>query len=430
LTEFSSQVGVLLFNTEKSPDPDGPGMTEDPLPVSKNCAILIPMQQIEDETIRYVKNLGKSDDFMGFDDKFGHSVDAKISDVLWLCSTMFSNCGKKIHIPQIFWFTSEDAPHKAGSAEHSQAFQKAKDLQQFQLDFQIFPMKENFNGDLFYRELLAQVLDIDVEDFPFPAPEFNEKVLLRRLVRQGYRRRALGYLNVELSDKAKFGVGIYSFARKSVIPKPTKIARDTNEQIIAKRSYKYADIVEGNDGIVDDVETKLEYNKTLEPAMAVKYQLVGDEKILFTPREAFEIKQLMEPKIKILGFKPSSVIADRHHVKSPYFIYPSDNSIKNSTVLFRTLWERCLSQNKVVICVFSMRLRATPRLAALVPQEQAEEDGEVYRYDGFQTGKYRWRCHRAHEEDRWSSAHQVQSLHVRQSLHQTNLREDRGAALR
>lgn len=319
---------------------------------------------------------------MGFDEKFGHSSNAKISDVLWLCSTMFSSCGK-IRIPQIMWYTSEDLPHQPGSNEHLQAFQKANDLQQFQLDFQFFPMKENFNGDLFYKDFLSQLLDTDIEEFP--KPEFDEKVLLRRMIHQGYTKRSLCYVNVEISENAKFGVGIYSFARKAVIPKPTRIARDTNEEIVAKRTYKYVTINEGNDGDVGEV-SNIEENlkmENLEPAMTVKYQMCGGEKILFTPMEAFEIKQMMDPKIKVLGFKPSNILNDRNHIRSPYFIYPSDNNIQNSTVFFRTLWERCLSQDKVVICAFTMRMRTMPRLVALVPQNQTEIDGEVFRFDGF-----------------------------------------------
>lgn len=64
LMQFLSfiQVGVVLYNTDKSPDPEGSfQMTENPLPVPNHCAILIPMQQIEAETIRYVKNLRKSE---------------------------------------------------------------------------------------------------------------------------------------------------------------------------------------------------------------------------------------------------------------------------------------------------------------------------------------------------------------------------------
>lgn len=320
---------------------------------------------------------------MDFNNKYGHLTDSKISDVLWLCSTMFSSSGKHIRIPQIMWYTNEDLPHQVGSNDHQQAFQKAKDLQQLQLDLQFYPMKEDFNGDLFYKELICQLLDLDMEDFPFPVPQLNERILLQRMFRRGNSKRAVCYLNVELSEKAKFGVGMYSFARSTFVPKPTKLTRDTNEEIVTKRAYKYGTVEDDGNVSASNVEGIFDYTEKLEPAMTKKYQQCGGEKICFTPLEAYEIKQVMEPKIKVLGFKPSSVLCERNHIRSPHFVYPSDSRIKNSAVFFRALWERCLAEDKVVICAFTMRLKSNPRLVALVPQEQSESEGDIIRYDGF-----------------------------------------------
>lgn len=320
---------------------------------------------------------------MNFKNKFGHTTNAKISDILWLCSTLFSSCGKHIRVPQIMWYTNEDQPHQTGTSEHQQAFQKAKDLQQLPLELQFYPMKENFDGEKFYKELICQLLAIDIDDFTFPQPQLNERNILQRMFRRGYSKRALSYLNVELSEKVKFGVGVYSFSRKSVVPRPTKLARDTNEVIERTRAYKYA-TVEGDGGDVDHENIGvLDYKHTLEPEQMIKYQENGGEKIVFTKLEAYEIKQVMEPKLKLLGFKPSNVLSNHNHIKPAYFIYPSDTRVKNSHLFFRALWERCLAEDKVVICAFTMRLKSYPRLVALVPQEQSESDGDIIRYDGF-----------------------------------------------
>lgn len=377
----------MLYNTDKSPDPDGSFVMENPLVVPKNCAILMPVKQVESDMIQYVKNMKSSNDFMDFDNKFGHSKDAKVADILWLCSSMFSSSGKQIRVPQIMWFTDEDQPHPDGSNDQHQAFQKATDLQQLQLDLQFYPMKMDFDGDLFYKELLCQLLGYDPNEFQFPTPQLNEKILLQRMFRRGYNKRALAHLTVELSPNAKFGVGVFSFTRKTFVPQSVLLSRASRQQIVAKRSYKYGTIEEGDDGDVANVsnmEAEFDYAEKLEPSMMVKYQLCGSEKIKFTPLEAYEIKQVMEPKIKILGFKPSSVLSQQNHIKGPFFLYPNDSHVKNSGVLFRALWERCLADDKIIFCIFTMRLKSYPRLVALVPQEQqVSADGEIQRYDGF-----------------------------------------------
>lgn len=361
---------------------------ETQLVVPKNCAILFPMEQTEKETISYIKNMQESEDLMGFDDKFGHSIDAKIADVLWLCSSMFSSCGKQIRVPEVFWFTNEELPHDSGSADCTQAFQRAKDLQQLKIEVHFNPLKLGFDGGRFYKDLLSQLANIDQEDFEFPTTQLNEKVLVLRTLRRGYSKRAQAHLTVEISPQAKFGVGIYTYARKTVVPTPISTSRGTNQPIVAKRSYKFGTIQDDENGNVESVsniEADFDYSEKLEVSMAVKYQQCGGESIKFTPLEAYEIKQVMDPKIKVLGFKPRSVISERNHIKAPYFIYPNDSRVKNSTVFFRALWEQCLEDKKVIICTCTMKLKSHPRLVALVPQKQPDiDEGELQHYDGFQ----------------------------------------------
>lgn len=360
---------------------------ENPLVVPANCAILIPMMQIEPEIIQYVKNVKNSDDLMDFEDKFCHSENAKISDLLWLCSSMFSSCGKQINVPQIMWFTNDDYPHAPNSNEFNQAFQKAKDLQQLQLDVQFHPMKMDFDGELFYKELLCQLLNYDIDEYQFPTPQLNENLLLKRTFRKGYDKRSLAYLNVELSPNAKFGVGIYSFTRSASYPRPIMMTRNSLEQVNTKRFHKFGKLPEDADGTVDltaNIEHDFDYSEKLEPSMTVKYLPCGGENIKFTPLEAYEIKQVMDPKIKVLGFKPLSVLNELNHFKPSYFIYPNESRVKNSKVFFRALWERCLADEKIIICTCTQRLKSHPRLVALVPtQQDSSPDGETQHYDGF-----------------------------------------------
>lgn len=368
-----------MYNTDKSPEPGENMKSEAPIVVPKNASILIPMKPVSADTIRYIKNMKASPDLLDFDNKFGHSSASKISDLLWLCSTIYSNCGYRIRIPSILWFTDNDDPHPAGSIDHQQAFQKAKDMQQLQIDMNFFPMRIDFNGDLFFKEFICQMLDRDQEDYEFPKPQLDEQKLMRRVFHRDYRKRVLSYLMLEMSDDIKFSVGVYSFLRKSTMPKSVMLSRATKEPIEAKRSYRYGIIPDEN-----DENGEINFDENLPSSLMIKYQECGGEKINFTPMEVYEMKQIQKPSIKLLGFKPSSIISDQNHIKSPYFLYPNDVRVKNSSTIFRALWQKCLEMDKIALCSFTLRLKSFPRLVALVPQKQTSgTDGEIIRYDGF-----------------------------------------------
>lgn len=121
-------------------------------------------------------------------------------------------------------------------------------------------------------------------------------------------------------------------------------------------------------------------NEILTADKTIKYLEVGGEKVKFTPLELYEVKQVMQPKIKLLGFKPLSAFKQDMHLKNPYFIYPSERFIKGSTSIFRALWESCIRNEKYALCIFTMRLKSFPRVVALIPQE---ENVDVNTYDGF-----------------------------------------------
>jgi hypothetical protein len=103
--------------------------------------VLFEMQQVSAEMIQGVENFD-------YDQKF---EDVKNADFLWLCSTVFSNCGNSIRNPQIMCCTNDDTPHIPDSEEYLQSSQKAKDLRQLKLDFKLFPMAESFYGIFFTK---------------------------------------------------------------------------------------------------------------------------------------------------------------------------------------------------------------------------------------------------------------------------------------
>lgn len=66
----------------------------------------------------------------------------------------------------------------------------------------------------------------------------------------------------------------------------------------------------------------------------------GDEKIVFTKEEVTSIrKAVSEPKLELLGFKPSNMLKFQQNLKHSAFIYPNDKDIAGSSSLFANLLE-------------------------------------------------------------------------------------------
>lgn len=82
---------------------------------------------------------------------------------------------------------------------------------------------------------------------------------------------------------------------------------------------------------------------------------IGGEKVSFKPEEVAQMKQLLPPGIRLLGFKPASVIKMTNHLRSSLFLYPNESYINGSTTLYRALYEKCLEKNQVAICMLTMR---------------------------------------------------------------------------
>ncbi|KXJ72268.1 hypothetical protein RP20_CCG018472 [Aedes albopictus] len=368
-------VGVVFYNTEHSPAPPDEIELETGLVVPKKTAIYMPLSNPSAESIRKIMNFRESDDLFDFDRKFGHSQDSNLSDVLWLCSRLFTRCGYKLEQSSIVLFTSNDEPHPAGSYEYQQSFVKAKDLQQLDVNIVLIPMSEQFDGSKFYREFLCTVADENPDQFQFPCYQESREPLLTRIFRRDFKKKSLSHIKWQLSDDVSLGVNIYSLSRKTKYPAKVKLLRDTNDVIVSKRSYQMV--------CPDDNQTE-QLSKPLLPGDQRKTLSIGGEKVSFSVDEVTNMKQMLQPGIRLLGFKPITKVSPANHLRSSLFLYPDEGTISGSTVLFRTLYEKCLIKQKAAFCMLTMRRKQPSKLVALIPQECCfNEDGEPYRHNGF-----------------------------------------------
>lgn len=126
--------------------------------------------------------------------------------------------------------------------------------------------------------------------------------------------------------------------------------------------------------------------RTVEKQEMKKAYKFGGEYVYFTPEEQKSLRDFGPPVIRILGFKPRSLLPAWAGVKKSTFIFPSEEDYVGSTRVFSALWQKLLKDDKVGIAWCVVRANAKPVLAAIIPgraRPDDEEDGTAYLPSGL-----------------------------------------------
>lgn len=96
----------------------------------------------------------------------------------------------------------------------------------------------------------------------------------------------------------------------------------------------------------------------------------GGSQIFFSPEEQKELRNWHYVGIRIIGFKPQSMLPFWASVKKSTFIYPSEEGFIGSTRVFSALWQKLLKDKTMGIAWFCPRSNAIPLLAAILPSKE------------------------------------------------------------
>jgi ATP-dependent DNA helicase 2 subunit 1 len=215
-------------------------------------------------------------------------------------------------------------------------------------------MADEFDGNKFYKEFLCTAMNIEnPETYEIMPPGESQEALMQRILKRDFRKKVLYHLTLNVTDELAISVNMYSFLQKSKYPKKQRLLRDTNEVVQTKKAYMVADLAPGTENY--------DYNKPLLPGDMRKVQTSGGEKISFKADEVIKMKTMLEPGIKILGFKPLTKYSSLMHLRPCLFLYPNEQATKGSTTVFRALWEKCLEKEKVAFCIITMRRKSTSK---------------------------------------------------------------------
>lgn len=100
----------------------------------------------------------------------------------------------------------------------------------------------------------------------------------------------------------------------------------------------------------------------------------GGSQVLFTPEEQKKLKDFGKPVLRIIGFKPQSMLEFGHSIKKSTFIYPSEEDYIGSTRVFSALWKKLLDNKKMGLAWYIARKNATPIIVAILPSPERMDE--------------------------------------------------------
>nr|CAD7398661.1 unnamed protein product [Timema cristinae] len=240
----------------------------------------------------------------------------------------------KLTSQRVLMFTNTCDPHKDNPHKQNQAMKKAEDLGKSGMDLELLHLGTNFDTSLFYKDLLQLARGDDDSDWDLPNPTTKLEELLSRVCRKDYKKRSVGKLYLTLGAGVRISVGVYNLARVTPMPKTQNLNRDTNE-------------------------------------------IVKTSRIDFHAEEIKAINNMSEVGFTLLGFKPMSVIKMEHHLRASSFIYPLEDFVKGSRLLFAALLKRCSERQVAPICVFTPMARLPPLSRGSVSPNRADNIREL-----------------------------------------------------
>lgn len=100
----------------------------------------------------------------------------------------------------------------------------------------------------------------------------------------------------------------------------------------------------------------------------------GGDFVYFKPEELEQIKHFEAKCLRIIGFKPRSMLPPWAAVKKSAFIFPTEADVVGSTRVFSALWRKLLDSKKMAIAWYIARKNAVPQIVAILPSKKPSDE--------------------------------------------------------
>lgn len=386
-------MGILLFNTEKSKFDEGDDSSRGfQYP---HCYLLQDLNVPAAEDVKQLRTLVEDVEDEEEEEQKASGIlqpskdEVSMANVLFCANQIFTTKAPNFSSRRLFLVTDNDYPHSSDRDARNSAAVRAKDLYDLGVTIDLFPISHpdrgyTFDRSKFYNDIVYSSTPSDPDA---PAPLTSDikaasstakdgisllQALLSSVQSRNAPRRALfSSVPLEIGRGLKIGVKGYTLLKRQ------EPARQT--YIYLPSDGEKAQIAEGHSELVDE-DTARTVEKT-EIRRAYKF---GGETVSFSLEEMAKINDWGEPTIRIIGFKPLSMLPVWATVDKSTFIYPSEESFIGSTRVFSALHQKLLRDQKIALAWYIPRRNASPRLAALIPgEEERNEEGEQHMPPGI-----------------------------------------------
>ncbi|KAI9882899.1 MAG: hypothetical protein M1823_005357 [Watsoniomyces obsoletus] len=367
-------MGILLFGTEKTQfqgeeEGRGGGLTY------PHCYLLVDLDVPSAADVKALKSV--IEDEGEFRSSCTPSKEpVSMANVLFCANQIFTTKAPNFVSRRLFIVTDEDDPHARDRGLRSAATVRAKDLYDLGVTLDLFPISRQdheFDRSKFYEDIIYSYTPADpnapaalvAADKPHKSGDGISLLngLLSSVNSRSFTRSAIfANMTFELGPECKLSV------KGFVMLKRQEPARSCFVYLKGEK----AEIAKG-------VTTKLadDAARPVEQSDVKKAYKFGGEQVVFTPEEITALRFFGDPIIRIIGFKPMSMLPIWASLKQSTFIYPSEEEYMGSTRVFSALQQKLLQDGKMGVAWFIARKNAAPVIAAIIPgPEQLGEHGE------------------------------------------------------
>ena len=268
--------------------------------------------------------------------------EVSMANVLFCANQVFTTKAPNFSSRRLFLVTDNDYPHASNRDARNSAAVRAKDLYDLGVTIELFPISHpergyTFDRNKFYNDIVYSSTPSD-PDAPAPLTADIKPAnasakdgisllqsLLSSVASRAAPRRAL-FSNVPFEIGPGLKISIKGFILlKRQEPKRTSyiyLPPESDKPQIAALSSTL--VAEDTARSVEKVEIRKAYK-------------FGGETVSFTEDELAKIRHFGDPVLRIIGFKPLSMLPIWANYKHNTFIYPSEEDFVGSTRVFSAL---------------------------------------------------------------------------------------------
>lgn len=374
----NDMMGILLFGTEKSKFQDGDEGTGKIGLQYPHCYLLTDLDVPAAADVKQLRDM-VDDEEQASQLLQASNEEVSMANVLFCANQIFTTKAPNFSSRRLFLVTDNDYPHASNRDARNSAAVRAKDLYDLGVTIELFPISHpdrgyTFDRSKFYNDIVYSATPSD-PDAPAPLTADIKPAnsgakdgisllqsLLSSVASRAAPRRAL-FSNLPF----EIGLGLKISVKGFILLKRQEPKR-TSYIYLPPDSDKPQVAVGTSTLQAEDTARSVE---KVEIRKAFKF---GGETVSFTEEEMAKIRHFGDPVLRVIGFKPMSMLPIWANYKHNTFIYPSEENYIGSTRVFSALQQKLLSSSRFALAWFIPRRNAVPTLAAVFPSSERRAD--------------------------------------------------------